>query len=835
MSGNGGDAIPQASPGHGTADMNHVDLWALLGDLPVPAVAHDLGDRAAVRFVNPSFTRDFGYTLADIPSVAAWAELAYPDPDHRQEVIARWWAEIALRKATGKVAPPAEYRIRDKAGRSRDVLIGFALQGDLAIVTFQDLTAARAAEAALQAERRQHEQTAFALTENMPAGAYTMVLRPGAALAEFAFVSTQFLQMLDLTREEAVGDPMTGFSRVHPEDRPHWLELNADAFARREPFSGETRIVAHGETRWVRAESVPRDLEDGSVIWEGILVDITALKEAEDRLTTVLKTSRAYTWKLDLRTRQAMVDPNWAISSGHAPGQWAPTVEQWFEGVHPDDAAVAQAALDAFDRGEADRFTFTYRRLVDHDAWIWLQVHAGVSARDANGRPVALSGVSFDITAEMTAKARLLEEQAQLREDLQRAQQRDTVAQVAGGVAHDLNNLIAVVAGTAELLELQAAGQPGLLEGLGRIRRSVGMARDLITGLGGLVRPDQPRAVHDLGKLLQDAVELLGQRRISRHAVRLELADGPLSVWANPTEVAQVIVNLAVNACDAGTPDRPATVTLASLPAGTAAPARAPDAGVAPPTGTAVALFTITDTGTGIPPDVRARMFRTNFTTKGKAGTGLGLPIVSTILQANRAALWVDSTPGGGSRMTVAWPSAVLTVTGRAGPSTVRTGADGATPTDLLHGLRVLVVDDMEDVAEVLADMLEAAGAVAVAVSDPREAAEVLAEAPDTWSALVTDLHMDGMDGMDGLALSRHAASLSPPIPTVVVTARPETLSDASAPEATLVLAKPVTAGQIARAVHKAAEARQSRQQSPETSGLPLSSDPPTPSVKPCS
>ena len=103
------------------------------------------------------------------------------------------------------------------------------------------------AEAAVEAERRENKQTAFALTENMPAGAYTMVLRPGAELAEFAFVSKQFLHMLELTPEEAAGDPMAVFSRVHPEDRPHWLKINAEAFARRQPFSGEARIVANGE------------------------------------------------------------------------------------------------------------------------------------------------------------------------------------------------------------------------------------------------------------------------------------------------------------------------------------------------------------------------------------------------------------------------------------------------------------------------------------------------------------------------------------------------------------------------------------------------------------
>ena len=484
---------------------------------------------------------------------------------------------------------------------------------------------------------------------------------------------------------------------------------------------------------------------------------------------------------------------------GHAPGKRFMSTDDWLLTVHPDDRPQVQSTVSALEAGIVERQIMTYRRRVRDGEWIWLQVHAGISARDVDGRPTALSGVSFDISAEMAARAHAQEEQALLREDLQRAQQRDTVAQIAGGVAHDLNNLIAVVVGTIEMLDLQATGQPTLKDGLGRIRRSISMARDLITGLGGLVRRDLPRSTHDLGRLMRGAVELLGQWRIARHAIRIELAEGELPVWANPTEVAQVIVNLSINACESGTAERPARVTLTGLPAGTPPPDRAPDAGLVLDEGAEVSLFTVTDTGTGITDDVRARMFRPNFTTKGKAGSGLGLRIVSTILQANGAALWVDTSLGVGTTMTVAWPVAGPSVPAdEGGWITKAVNADGSAPPGLLKGLRVLVVDDLPDVAEVLADMLEAAGALAVAISDPHEATEVLAEGPGIWSALVSDLHMDSMDGRE---LARFAQNLSPPVPTVLVTARPDAVNAVPTPEFAAILEKPVTADQLARTV----------------------------------
>jgi signal transduction histidine kinase/CheY-like chemotaxis protein len=785
------------------SDTDKVNLWELLSALPVPAVAYELRAENLARYVNPSFTRDFGYTIEDMPNLSAWTTLAYPDPKYRACVLARWQTEVAERQASGKIKPPGEYQIRDRAGHQRDVLVGFALQGALAIVTFQDVTQTRAAEAALEAERRQKEQTAYALTENMPAGAYTMVLRPGAEMGEFGFLSRQFLHMLEMTKEEAEGDPMRVFARVHPEDRPHWIEMNAKAFAGRLPFTGEARIVANGQTRWFRAESVPRNLADGSVIWEGLLVDIHAFKTAEQELQTVLEAARAYSWRRDIRAQRSEFDGHWAKLAGHPPGEHDMPSDSWFRTVHPEDMAKVRAEVTALENGTIERSILTYRRQID-DAWIWLQVHAGVSERDETGKPSALSGVSFNITAEMEARLKAQEDQAQLREDLQRAQQRDTVAQVAGGVAHDLNNLIAVVAGTTEMLEQRADDQPWLKDGLGRIQRSMTMARDLISGLGGLVRPDTQRETHDLGKLLHDAVDLLGQRRIKHHSVRLDLADDPMLIWANPTELAQVIVNLAINACDSGTQERPATVTLKIFPTGSALPKTPPHAGIAPQAGLPMAMFSVSDTGTGITPQVRARMFRPNYTTKGSAGTGLGLLIVSTILQSNNAALWVDSTAEKGTEITVAWPLAPRTQSMRLNDHDKAAWlSDPLALTDALADHRIMVVDDLIDVAEVLVDMLEAAGALALAVSDPEVAMKSLTEAPDLWSALVTDLHMPGMNGH---ALAAHANSLSPPVPTVLVTARADTLSEETTKDFSAVLPKPVTSLQLVRAVRQAAD-----------------------------
>lgn len=554
--------------------------------------------------------------------------------------------------------------------------------------------------------------------------------------------------------------------------------------------------------RWIRAESVPRELDDGTVIWEGLLVDITALKDAEQRLKSVIEAARAYTWRRDLRTGRLEYDAQWAALLGVTADKDQPMRESFLESVHPADRADVETAAAHLEAGLIEKKTMTFRRRKRSGEWMWTQMHAGISERGADGKPTVLSGVTFDVTAEVTERRQALEQLAQLREDLQRAQLHDTLAEVAGGVVHDLNNLIAVISGTADILRLHASGQPVFEDGLRRIRGSVEMARELTTSLRSLAQRHKPRESLDLRSAFEAAVDLLGSQRRDRHNVKLILPSDLRPVWSNKTELVQVILNLAINACDSGSPDRIADVTLSALPTSTRLPARPPDLGEQPDDGRAVSLFIVSDTGAGIPDAVRPQMFHPYFTTKGRGGTGLGLPIASRILRDNDAALWVDNTPGVGTTMTVAWPctaphASPLANSRQTEAAQVTDSAEHSAP---LNGSCILVVDDLPEVAGILAEMLETADATVVTTSDPVQARTFLAETPGFWSLLVTDLQMAGLDGR---ALARFAADLSPPVPTVLVTARPETLEGDAVGEFAAILHKPVTMEVLVRTVRE--------------------------------
>ena len=253
--------------------------------LPFAAIVTENGPMPRpVKLLNQAFTDTFGYTIDDMPTVREWFTLAYPDPAYRLELSQAWESEIMQAFDTQGIMPTREVEITSKSGSTVRALVSARALGHYLITSFVDISEQRRTEAELRDVRHQLERTAYELTENLPVGTYTMVQPADGGLAQFRFMSTRFLELCGLNREEAYADPLKGFACVHPEDYDGWLALNARAFANKEPFYGETRLVVNGQTRWITAESKPRPLPDGSTVWEGVLADITERKLAEQAL-----------------------------------------------------------------------------------------------------------------------------------------------------------------------------------------------------------------------------------------------------------------------------------------------------------------------------------------------------------------------------------------------------------------------------------------------------------------------------------------------------------------------------------------------------------------------
>jgi signal transduction histidine kinase len=282
--------MPESMPDPPVPD---AEYWKkILNGLPIGAGCATLEANPRMLFINDSFTRLFGYTLEDIPTVADWARLAYPDEAYRMETFREWDAAVENAVRTKGRVEQMEFQVVCKNGEGKDVLFSAIVLEDRLVVSLVDITARRQAEAEARSAQEQLERAAYEVTENIPAGTYTMVLPPDGGMAHFSFMSSRFLELCGLERKAAEENPFNAFACVHPEDRGEWIRKNAECFEKKIPFSEECRVIAHGVERWIHAESIPRQRPDGTMVWEGVLTDISPQKRAEQELAELRERER---------------------------------------------------------------------------------------------------------------------------------------------------------------------------------------------------------------------------------------------------------------------------------------------------------------------------------------------------------------------------------------------------------------------------------------------------------------------------------------------------------------------------------------------------------------
>lgn len=405
------------------------------------------------------------------------------------------------------------------------------------------------------------------------------------------------------------------------------------------------------------------------------------------------------------------------------------------------------------------------------------------------------------ISRDISKRLREQQEQMRLREELQVAQRCEVIGQLASGLAHDLNNLLAAIGGSATLMHGAAPREADAH--VQRILAATEQAGTLLRRFLNLGQRQSNRARIDLRTPLREAVELVRSGLRTQTRLRLELPETPVEVLADPTDILQVVLNLVLNARDAiaGLPPRAEGYEIAiRLRAAEPGELAGPFAAGGLATGRAHVCISIADDGPGMDAAVQAQVFKPYFSTKGAAGTGLGLAIVAGVLSGNEAAVALESAPGHGTCFTVLWPIDDTLPAAEPEPAVAREPAPAAAPhsrtgssAGSLAGRLVLVVDDHPDVLHILGAFLQQAGAEVVPCADPRDALAALRDDPGLWDLVVTDFDMPRVTGAD-LALA--AEKLVPGLPVLLITALPDwrmRLAGKPAPRFAGVLGKPLT------------------------------------------
>jgi two-component system, cell cycle sensor histidine kinase and response regulator CckA len=499
-----------------------------------------------------------------------------------------------------------------------------------------------------------------------------------------------------------------------------------------------------------------------------------ALRRSDARFRALVEHSSDVTAIVDGESRLHYVSPSVTRILGYEPEELvgAPSLDV----VHPEDR---ERVAEIFARGAAES------RGVETDEFRALH-------KDGSWRLIEATGVNLlddPAVAGMVMTARDVTERRALSERLRQVQQLEAVGQLAGGVAHDFNNVLLVIRGYASVLRSSLA-DPQQIEDVDEITRAADRAADLTRQLlaFGRRRVAQPRMVGP-GEIVSGIEKLL------RHALpeNIELVvDVPLGVspiYADPTQIEELIVNLVFNARDAI--DGPGTIAVSvgeERAVGVATRISPPLAA-----GDYVTLA-VADTGSGVPDDVLPHIFEPFFSTK-EAGVGSGLGLSTVYGIAAQAGGGIDVTPrlGGGTQFTVHLPVASGAIGADAWAGAARTAAasDGTET--------ILLVEDEDPVRELVRRVLENAGYTVLAAARP-SAAEELVDGAGEIDLLLSDVVMPEMSGYD---LARRVGERRPGIRMLFISGYAHRASGEEIARGRL-LKKPFAPEQLTRAVRAA-------------------------------
>lgn len=385
---------------------------------------------------------------------------------------------------------------------------------------------------------------------------------------------------------------------------------------------------------------------------------------------------------------------------------------------------------------------------------------------------------------------------------LRERQRLEALGTLAGGVAHDFNNLLGVIRGNAELADLSATDAEATREHLVSIVDASDRARDLVRQILTFSRsplPQQSRV--SLTQLLQSLQPLLRRMIPSSVEIILDIDAQPHYVIGDPTQLQQIVINLASNAEYAMRSHGAGQLRMSLRE--TDVPFDAP-----PPTGRVVHL-SVTDTGVGMSRDVRERVFEPFFTTKPTGeGTGLGLAVLHGVVVAHGGRVHIDSAPNEGTCVDIMLPSAKEL--DASSDATLPLSEKSAIWAASRVGSRLFIVDDEPAVARVFERSLLRVGYDVRVFADPVQALQAIEQAPDSIDLLLTD---QTMPGLTGDALAERVRRILPSLPVLILTGFSHRLTAerVAAVGAIAVLQKPIELESLHTAVEAALSGRGGR------------------------
>ncbi|QIF01572.1 PAS domain-containing protein [Roseimicrobium sp. ORNL1] len=452
---------------------------------------------------------------------------------------------------------------------------------------------------------------------------------------------------------------------------------------------------------------------------------VDALAENERMLSTLLSNlpGAAFRCRQDHARTLEFISEGCTELSGYEPADLIGNSKVSFARLmHPDDLPTVQGAIaEALAAGRTYEATYRIHAKDGKERWIW---ERGQGISSENGRVDFLEGFITDVT-----------EKRQLESQFLRAQRMESIGTLAGGIAHDLNNILAPIMMALSILKMKL-GAPRDKEMLKTLESNTNRGADMVQQILSFARGVEGKSIHLRPKNIVKEIERIVKETFPKNIeFKVAYADDLWELNGDPTQLHQMLLNLCVNARDAMPNGGMLSISLSNTVIDERYVRLHPEA----KPGSCV-VFAVKDTGMGIPLDIRDRIFEPFFTTKefGK-GTGLGLSTTIGIVKSHHGVIEVDSQPGQGTVFRILLPARP------GGPETKEPEKQRGNRKG--HGELVLVVDDEKPIRDTGSHILETFGYRVMTAANGAEAVEMFRNSKERPSIVFTDMMMPIMDG----------------------------------------------------------------------------------------
>jgi two-component system, cell cycle sensor histidine kinase and response regulator CckA len=585
---------------------------------------------------------------------------------------------------------------------------------------------------------------------------------------KITYINDKFCEISKYSRQELIGqDHRIINSKYHSKD---FIKNIWTTIAKGKVWRGEIRnLTKDGSIYWVDTTIVPL-LDDKKKPFQYVAIryEITERKLGEERIqqqASLLDRAQDAILVCDLNFQILY----WNKGAEHIYG-WSSedafgrSISELICGGDQEHVVQAKSALSKADEWKTDarHVTRTDDKLIVESRWTLV--------RNERDEPDYYFITNTDVT-----------EQKRTEEQLFRAQRMESIGTLAGGIAHDLNNILSPIMMAVDMLQLNAS-ETDRSRWLSIVKesaeRGADLVRQVLTFARGVTGDHIPV---QLKHLIKDLVRVLSETLPKSISVKYDIDPDLATILADPTQIHQVLMNICINARDAMAAGGTITITATNVRIDENYARMNIDAEEG-----SYVLVTVTDTGVGMSADVAGRIFDPFFTTKevGK-GTGLGLATTMTIVKSHRGFINVYSEPNKGTRFSFYLPSADVEH---------EKGADAATdPMPRGNGELILIVDDEENIRGIAEATLTSFGYRTLTAVDGTDALAVFAQNRDEIALVLTDM---AMPYMDGHALLRALKKMDPGIKTIAMSGliREETTAELKNLKVNAFLSKPYSA-----------------------------------------